>query len=59
MDKNFEQLVHQYERDKAIHDCENVIGRLFYYTATTLSNTAAARRTMFRWPRVMGSKLPG
>ena len=38
MDKNFEQLVHQYERDKAIHDCENVIGRLFYYTATFMTD---------------------
>lgn len=38
MDRTFEELVHQYERDKAIHDCENVIGRLFYYTATFMTD---------------------
>lgn len=38
MAKTFDELVHQYERDKAIHDCENVIGRLFYYTATFMTN---------------------
>ena len=28
-------------------------------STTTFSNMREVRRTMFRWPRVIGSKLPG
>ena len=34
MAKDFEELVHSYEKYEAIHDCENVIGRLFYYSSS-------------------------
>lgn len=34
MGKNFEKLVHNYEKYAALHDCENIIGRLFYYSST-------------------------
>ena len=36
MDNEYQQLLNMYQREKAIHDCENIIGRLTYYMTAFL-----------------------